>query len=88
MGGQNAIQNLHQICKLCKKTGFIPNWYPTVEKKNWFINVEKEVARGKEDGGNSAKICFTRFLFERMEIDSKLIFIRNFCYKINSFYKR
>ena len=40
-GGQNSVPNLHEICKLCKSTGFIPEWYPNDKERPAFLNKNK-----------------------------------------------
>ena len=87
VGGQSGITNLHHLCKLCKKTGFLPKWYPNQEKKNWMINVAQISSKNP-----SEPICFTQYLFERMEVDSKSqpknLTLRKICNKTNPGNKR
>ena len=69
-GGQNAVENIHEICKLTKKTGFVPEWFTTSSadsKKSSFLNeisstVDKEAV---------AKINFTEKMFKRMKVNRK-----------------
>ena len=69
MGGQNAVDNIHEICRLTKKTGFIPKWYTSGNfEKSSFLNeisgtISKEIVN---------KVNFTEKIFARMKIDSNL----------------
>ena len=64
------MENIHEICRLTKKTGFIPEWYTSSKadrKKSSFLNeisstVSKEVV---------SKINFTEKIFKRMKVNSK-----------------
>lgn len=66
IGGQNTIANLHEITKLCKKTGFIPNWFPNEEKKSAMLNLP----HSSLDKKAFAEFSFTEKIFNRMGIDS------------------
>ena len=66
IGGQNTIANLHEITKLCKKTGFIPSWFPNEEKKTAMLNLP----HSSLDKKAFAEFNFTEKIFSRMGIDS------------------
>jgi len=68
MGGQNAVSNISEICKLTKKTGFVPKWLTDDDqKKNSFLNeVSSEVSADMVES-----VSFTAKLFHRLKIDSK-----------------
>lgn len=68
IGGQNTIANLHEITKLCKKTNFLPNWYPHEDKKSALLNV----AHASVDKKALTEFSFTEKMFARMGIDSRL----------------
>lgn len=68
IGGQNTITNLHEITKLCKKTGFIPNWFPFEEKKSAMLNLPHHSLDKKA----FAEFSFTEKIFSRMGVDSRL----------------
>lgn len=67
IGGQNTIPNLHEITKLCKKTGFLPNWFPYEEKRTAMMNLPS----AQVDKRALAEFSFTEKMFSRMNIDSK-----------------
>jgi hypothetical protein len=76
MGGQNAVENIHEICRLTKKTGFVPEWFTSAKadrKKSSFLNeisstVNKEAA---------SKINFTEKIFKRMRVNRKFNYLSN-----------
>lgn len=68
IGGQNTIANLHEITKLCKKTGFLPNWYPHEDKKSALMNI----CHSSIDKKALTEFSFTAKIFSRMGIDSKI----------------
>lgn len=70
MGGQNAVENIHEICRLSKKTGFIPMWFTDGDSqvKSTFLN---EVS-SKVNPEAIKKVNFTQKIFARMKVDSKV----------------
>lgn len=70
MGGQNAVSNIHQICKLTKTTGFVPKWYTDdAQKKNSFLNEVSPTVN--KDMVN--QINFTAKMFSRLKVDKKIV---------------
>lgn len=67
IGGQNTIANLHEITKLCKKTGFLPHWFPSEEKKGALLNMP----HASLDKRVLSEFNFTEKMFARMGIDSR-----------------
>lgn len=68
IGGQNTIANLHEITKLCKKSGFLPSWYPNEEKKGALINIQHPTVDKRAQG----EFSFTEKMFSRMNVDSTI----------------
>lgn len=69
IGGQNTMPNLHEITKLCKKTEFLPDWYPYEEKKTALMNIPLSTLKKEM----FAEYNFTEKIFARMGIDSSII---------------
>jgi hypothetical protein len=71
MGGQNAVEGIHQICRLTKKTGFVPKWFTSGKPfSSSFLNEVSETV-SKEA---IKKVNFTEKIFARMKVDSKIFF--------------
>jgi WASH complex subunit strumpellin len=66
IGGQNTLANLHEITKLCKKTGFLPQWYPHEERKSAVLNIPSATI----DKKIFTEFSFTEKMFARMNVDS------------------
>lgn len=79
IGGQNTITNLHEITRLCKKTGFLPSWYPNEEKKGAILNLPSPLM----DKRAVAEYNFTEKMFKRMNVDSRLFSSRTDCPQAN-----
>lgn len=69
IGGQNTMANLHEVTKLCKKTGFLPSWYPNDERKSPMMNLPSALMDKKA----LTEINFTEKIFARMGIDKKVV---------------
>lgn len=65
IGGQNTLANLHEITKLCKKTGFLPSWYPYEDKRTAMLNLP-------QDKKTITEFSFTGKMFARMGVDGRL----------------
>lgn len=59
IGGQNTMANLHEVTKLCKKTGFLPSWYPSDERKSPLLNIPSSLMDKKA----TSEINFTEKIF-------------------------
>ena len=66
IGGQNTMPNLHEITKLCKKTEFLPDWFPNEEKRTALLNLPSATL----DKKMFAEFNFTEKIFARMSVDS------------------
>lgn len=71
MGGQNAVENIHEICRLCKKTGFIPKWFTDGDSdvKSNFLNEASSAVNPEA----LKKVNFTEKIFTRMKVQSKIL---------------
>lgn len=70
IGGQNTLANLHEITKLCKKTGFLPSWYPYEDKRTAMLNLP-------QDRKTITEFSFTGKMFARMGVDGRLLVIHS-----------
>jgi hypothetical protein len=67
IGGQNTMPNLHEITKLCKKTEFLPDWFPNEEKRTALLNLPS----ASLDKKMFTEYNFTEKIFARMSVESR-----------------
>lgn len=64
------MENISEICKLTKKTGFVPEWFTNPNsdyKKSSFLNeISSTVSKEAQNSVN-----FTEKIFKRLDVNSK-----------------